>query len=125
MTLILRAFALVLVMFGSAVAQDTVNTKEGDMARLRALDIITGIAKNLEIKVGETLTYERIEITLKECRYPSANKTGDAFAYLIIRDVREESPRFEGWMVASSPALSAMDHPRYDVWVLTCSTSEG
>jgi hypothetical protein len=29
-------------------------------------------------------------------------------------------PVFSGWMVASSPALSALDHPRYDVWVLNC-----
>ena len=38
-----------------------------------------------------------------------------------IRDVRETAPRFSGWMFASSPALSALDHPRYDVWVVSCS----
>ena len=37
-----------------------------------------------------------------------------------IRDVREDTPRFSGWMFASSPALSALDHPRYDVWVVSC-----
>ncbi|MCW8843320.1 MAG: DUF2155 domain-containing protein, partial [Rhodobacteraceae bacterium] len=33
-----------------------------------------------------------------------------------------EAPLFQGWMIASSPALSALDHPRYDVWVLRCKT---
>ena len=28
--------------------------------------------------------------------------------------------RFSGWMFASSPALSAMEHPVYDLWVLDC-----
>ncbi|MGB0800115.1 MAG: DUF2155 domain-containing protein, partial [Planktomarina sp.] len=28
-----------------------------------------------------------------------------------------------GWMVASSPALNALEHPRYDIWVLRCKTS--
>ena len=27
---------------------------------------------------------------------------------------------FRGWMYASSPALSALEHPVYDVWVLDC-----
>ena len=35
-----------------------------------------------------------------------------------------ETPLFSGWMLASSPALSALDHPRYDVWVLSCVLPE-
>ena len=27
---------------------------------------------------------------------------------------------FTGWMFASSPALNALEHPVYDVWVLDC-----
>ena len=30
---------------------------------------------------------------------------------------------FEGWMIASSPALMALDHPRYDVWALRCGAA--
>jgi len=33
-----------------------------------------------------------------------------------------DKPVFKGWMIASSPALNALDHPRYDVWVLRCIT---
>jgi hypothetical protein len=29
---------------------------------------------------------------------------------------------FSGWMIADSPALSALDHARYDVWILRCLT---
>ena len=36
-----------------------------------------------------------------------------------------ESPvrLFTGWMFASSPALSALEHPVYDVWVIDCKAS--
>jgi hypothetical protein len=27
---------------------------------------------------------------------------------------------FRGWMFASAPAVSAMDHPVYDIWVVDC-----
>jgi hypothetical protein len=29
---------------------------------------------------------------------------------------------FSGWMFASTPALSALEHPVYDVWVIDCKT---
>ena len=59
-------------------------------------------------------------MTLGECRYPADNPAGDAFALVSIRTIQDDAAVFEGWMIASSPALSAMDHPRYDVWALRC-----
>ncbi len=106
---------------GLATAQQTdleVATSTG--AVLRGLDTINGALVDINIAAGETVAFKRLEITLKECRYPVENPSSDAFAYLVIRDIREDSPRFDGWMVASSPALSALDHPRYDVWLLRC-----
>ncbi|GEM_PF-2444603 len=93
------------------------------MALLRGLDRINGTAQDIQISVGETVTYERLEVTLLACRYPKGDINSDAFAQLVIKDIREEAPRFIGWMFASSPALSALDHPRYDVWVLSCQSS--
>ena len=93
-----------------------------DGAVVRVLDMLDGKLTDLEIRPGETVSHERLEITLTECRYPVENPAADAFAYLKIRDVREAEDRFDGWMTAASPALSAMDHPRYDVWVLRCIT---
>ena len=92
-------------------------------ALLRGLDRINGTAQDIIVSVGETVTYERLEVTLLACRYPRGDINSDAFAQLIIQDIREEVPRFIGWMFASSPALSALDHPRYDVWVLSCQSS--
>jgi len=102
-------------------AQDKGVAQNGDLATLRALDTITGIVKEIEMRPGDRIKYERLVIRLRECRYTPT----DSYASLVIRDVREDTPRFNGWMVASSPALSAMDHPRYDVWLLSCKTSEG
>lgn len=104
--------------------QSNVETGIGETVTLRALDTLTGIVQDINVSVGETAEYERLTIRVDECRYPLANQMSDAFAYLVIQDVREDVPRFEGWMVASSPALSALEHPRYDVWVLACISSE-
>ena len=91
-------------------------------AILRGLDRIRGKTEDLTIAPGQTIVYERLEVTLSECRFPEGEENVEAFAYVTVRDLREEDPAFEGWMFASSPALSALDHPRYDVWVISCKT---
>lgn len=106
---------------GFASAQNQPEVVSSDGALLRGLDTMTGQLTDIEVAIGQTVVFKRLEITLGDCRYPKDNPASDAFAYVTIRDIREQQPRFEGWMVASSPALSAMDHPRYDVWVLRCN----
>jgi hypothetical protein len=96
---------------------------EAGAAQLRLLDKMTGLVEALEMTPGETRVAKRLELSLRACRVPEENPDGDAAAYLEIRDLREETPRFSGWMFASSPAISALDHARYDVWVLSCTAS--
>ncbi len=96
-----------------------------EAARLRMLDKMTGRVETFDLGVGAHERRARLDIALRACRTPPEDEVEDAFAYLEIRDLREDAPRFRGWMIASSPALSALDHARYDVWVLSCSTSDG
>ncbi|NNU80667.1 DUF2155 domain-containing protein [Halovulum dunhuangense] len=91
-------------------------------ARLRGLDTLTNEVSDFTIAVGETLRFERLIVSLEACRFPAESPEADAYAFLRIRDERDDTDRFTGWMLASSPALSALDHPRYDVWVLSCTT---
>lgn len=105
---------------GSVMAQETGSASGGV---LRVLDKITGIVTDLEIPAGQTRDVGFLSVALVECRYPASNPSGDAYMLLQVyfRDV--STPVFQGWMVASAPALNAMDHQRYDVWALRCSTS--
>ncbi|MEJ8559998.1 DUF2155 domain-containing protein [Yoonia sp. GPGPB17] len=88
---------------------------------LRVLDKLTGQVSDLSLEKGETATLGFLSVKLNECRYPIENPSGDAFTQIIVRDT--DGTLFSGWMLASAPALNAMDHPRYDVWALRCMTS--
>lgn len=101
---------------------DELQLVEAPKARLRGLDTLNNTVDDFEILVGQTLQFKRLQVTLEACRYPSGDLSGEAYAYLRIQDSREDTPRFQGWMLSSSPALSALDHPRYDIWVLSCNT---
>ena len=103
------------------VQQDRAANAPG--AVLRALDRVSGALTDLELTNGQTVDYGRLKVQLGECRYPKGNPSGDAFGFLTIHSKTDGSQVFNGWMIASSPALNALDHPRYDVWVLRCKTS--
>ena len=105
----------------AATAQDEVESADG--AVLRGLDKVNGQTVDIELRSGGTTAVFGLEVALADCRYPADNPTGDAFAFLTIREKNKPEIWFEGWMIASAPALSALDHARYDVWVLRCTTS--
>jgi len=118
------AFALCACLVGAPLAAETetetARVASAPGAFLRGLDKVSGVVSEIDISVGQTVALGRVQITLGDCRYPRTNPTGDAFAWLVIRDAGAEEARFMGWMIASSPALSALEHPRYDVWVMRC-----
>ena len=98
-----------------------VPTLSTDQAFLRGVDKLDGFANDLIVGDALPRRFGLLDIQLKECRYPEDNPTGEAFAYLTIKEAEEVI--FSGWMIASSPALNALDHQRYDVWVLRCRVS--
>lgn len=107
---------------GEITREENERVLNADSAILRGLDRLTGTVRDIEMGVGETRGMGRLDVTLSQCRYPEANPAGDAYAYLTIRDPGAETPDFAGWMIASAPALNPLDHPRYDVWVIRCTT---
>ena len=104
-------------------AEPAAGAVSGRGAVLRTLDKVDGDSDDVELLSGNTGPVMGLEVELADCRYPADNPTGDAFAYLVIREPGQVEPLFSGWMIASSPALNALDHSRYDIWVLRCITS--
>ncbi|QYK41084.1 MAG: DUF2155 domain-containing protein [Paracoccaceae bacterium] len=113
------AGALAALLAGPVAAAEGV---EAPGALLRWLDKTSGQTGDLELARGQTARAGRLTILLDACRYPAEGLATEAFAHLTIRDSVRPDPVFSGWMMAEAPALSAMDHHRYDVWVLRCLT---
>lgn len=98
-------------------------TARGAGAHLRGLDKVTGQTRDFTLAAGESAGFGRLQVSLAECRYPAADPSSDAFAELTVTDTRGNARLFSGWMIASAPALSALDDPRYDVWVIACNNA--
>lgn len=111
-----------LILAALATAGGAEETSLAKGAMLRALDKTNGSITDFKLLNGGVATLGRIRISLGECRFPEGDPAGDAFAFIAVNEEGADAPVFMGWMIASSPALSAMEHPRYDVWVRRCIT---
>jgi hypothetical protein len=106
---------------------EPVETQSAPGAILRGLDKMTGRTTTVEIAAGAEAMINRLKVRVDTCQAPADNAQHGTMAFLQIWDTKhpQTEPVFSGWMFAESPALSAMDHPRYDVWVISCTTSSG
>ena len=116
-----RALAVLCALALPLQAQEATETATG--AVLRAMDKLNGNVVDIELANREIRDFGPLTIRLTECRYPAGNPAGDAFAGLEITDPARNTVIFQGWMSASSPALNAMEHARYDIWVLRCANT--
>jgi len=93
------------------------------IAVLGALDKVTARVSTLEAPINKAVRFGTLSIIARSCYKRPPEETPEVSAFLEIRDVRDgedAAPRFSGWMFASSPAVSALEHPVYDVWVTNC-----
>ena len=91
---------------------------------LRALDKVTGRVQMLEATLGEEMHFGKLRITPRQCRKSLPEDPPESVAFLEIQEERDTQKLvsvFEGWMFASNPSVSAMEHPVYDVWLVGCT----
>ena len=95
---------------------------EAQTAGLRGLDKLTGEVVEFDVRTGTEGRFQRLRIVVETCQMRGPEHA----VFLKIFDSGRPTGldmMFSGWMFASSPALSALDHPRYDVWLQRCKTS--
>ena len=106
-------------------------TTAQDIAVLQGLDKVTARISTIDAPIDDRVRFGTLSLVVRHCRKTPPEEPPEIMAFLEIDDVKpDERPvrLFSGWMFASSPALSALEHPVYDVWVIGCnkrSTSEG
>ena len=97
------------------------------VAVLRALDKVTARVEEIDVQIENPYKFGTIFITAHACRVTMPEETPESAAFLDISEFKQgqsEASVFRGWMFASSPALSAMEHPVYDLWLIGCKGGE-
>lgn len=94
-----------------------------DGALLQGLDKVTARVSSFEAPQDTPVQFGTLEVVVRTCSKAPPEEPPESTAFLEIYNARpgEELVRvFSGWMFASSPALSALEHPVYDIWVVDC-----
>lgn len=124
----IRACAVALLFLFSllpALAYAAAPTEDRPVAVLRVLDKITARVEEIEVPIERPYKFGTIIITAHACRVTPPEETPESAAFLDVSELKPgstEATVFKGWMFASSPALSAMEHPVYDLWVIGCKS---
>lgn len=118
--------SLVAALWLAAVSGGAALADPYPVAVLQGMDKVTARVTAIRIPVNETGRFGTLEITVYHCDKRPPEEPPESAAFLDIRESRGgEAPTelFRGWMFASSPGHSAMEHPVYDVWVLDCEAA--
>lgn len=94
---------------------------------LRALDKITGRTQTFDVRIGETVKFGGVYVMPRACRKNPPIEAPENAAFLQIWEIDPDEGAqwiFSNWMFSSTPALSAMNHPVYDIWVMNCKNDE-
>ena len=116
--------ALALALWGGVVFASGAIWIDGSKARLQALDKITARISTVELFVGVPHFFGTLEITVERCAFHPPEEPPENAAFITVYDRGHDGLRpnlvFSGWVFSSSPAVSALEHPVYDLTLLAC-----
>src|SRR5215469_8183662 len=119
------------LLLAAALAFCAVETASAKMipepvAILQGLDKISARTSKIEAPVGASIHFGTLSITVRDCEQspPEDSPENAAFIQIYETPPGEDTKRlFSGWMFSSSPALSELEHPVYDVTLLACKAA--
>ncbi|MEZ5692194.1 MAG: DUF2155 domain-containing protein [Rickettsiales bacterium] len=97
--------------------------KNNNLVILRGLNKIMGYALKFDLPLGTVYRFDNLEIIAHKCWKTIYDDYEDNAVLLEIREIKVgESPKrvFSGWMFSHSPSISNLEHPFYDITVLSC-----
>jgi hypothetical protein len=92
-------------------------------AIIQGLDKVAARVSRFEAPVGQAVPFGKLLVLVRDCERSAPEDRPENAAFVEIYEERPGEARgrlFAGWMFSSSPALSALEHPVYDVTLLEC-----
>jgi hypothetical protein len=111
------------LLFATALALAAGPARAADIAVLQGLDKITARVSTFEAPIGQPARFGTLAIVARTCQKKPPEEPPESAAFVEVTDMKPGEAAvtlFRGWMFASSPAVSALEHPVYDVWIVDC-----
>ena len=88
------------------------------------MDKITAKTSDINLFLGETKKFGLLEIKALKCGNVESKSEHEQAAYIQVKDLSNNISNqvfvFNGWTFSSSTTLNPLDHPVYDLWLVSC-----
>ncbi len=118
-----KALPVAALLLGVAAGSAQAARVSNPVAVFSGLDKITGRITTFDAYVGETVQFGALQVTPKACYTRDESEAQRIDSFLEVDEItldRKIKRIFNGWMFADSPALNAIEHPIFDVWLKDC-----
>ena len=120
MNLGLLKFFFIILFYSHPVWSEPVQKQ---YANFKLLDKISNKLVEKSIKVNETDFIETLKIQVFSCLTEPPDEIPEDYVLINVKDDFQEQEKsiYKGWMISSSPDVTPLEHPIYDLWLLGCS----
>jgi len=115
---LLKIFILVLF-FSSQLSSEPLQMK---YAKFKLLDKISNKLFEKIISVDDSDEIETLNIEVYACFTEPPDEVSEDYVLIDVKDNYQDQGKsiYKGWMISSSPEVTPLEHPIYDLWLLGC-----
>ena len=109
----------ILIIFPFSVFGETI---EKNYALFKLLNKTTNKVSKKEIMVNTSVNWETLNIHVLYCASTPPTEVPEDYVLLDVYDLinDEKNNIYKGWMISSSPDVTPLENPIYDLWLLDC-----
>ena len=114
-----------IIFYPFQVQAETNNVNDNlQFIEIKILDKVSSKSSKLVLEIRKEKKFKNLLIKFLKCKNSEFDDTPEITAYIQVKDLNninnDEVFVFNGWTFSSSPSLRPLDHPVYNMWLLSC-----
>ena len=101
-------------------------TIEKKYASFKLLNKTTNKVSTKDILVSSKISWETLNIEVLYCGSTPPTEIPEDYVLIDVYDTinNESNNIYKGWMISSSPDVTPLENPIYDLWLVDCSNDK-
>ncbi len=101
-------------------------TIEKKYASFKLLNKTTNKVSTKDILVSSKISWETLNIEVLYCGSTPPTEIPEDYVLIDVYDTinNENTNIYRGWMISSSPDVTPLENPIYDLWLVDCSNDK-
>ena len=95
-------------------------------AEFKVLDKISNKLYEKKISINNSESIGTLVIEVYSCFSEPPDEVPEDYVLIDVKDTFHDENKsiYKGWMISSSPDVTPLEHPIYDLWLLDCNNDK-